>query len=112
MKPKMTKICEQLFNANIRIDGIYIAIADDDLNSEALTDELEYHGESLGFEEDEDIDVMLDKLDGKLVAKVSTPIMQDDCYSWGYYTTTLVYGDTIEEIVKKACEWAKTAGKK
>jgi hypothetical protein len=108
----MSKIFEQLFDDNVRIEGIYLAVDDEFLNSAALTDELEYFGDALGFAEDEDIEVMLQKLHGKLVAKVSTPIMNGSSYSWGYCTITLVCADTIEEIVKKACKWAKKAGKK
>lgn len=46
------------------------------------------------------------------IAKFATPVYShvDDTsrsYSWGYYTTNLFYGDTIEECWNHAIEWSK-----
>jgi hypothetical protein len=107
------KLYEKMWDANLRIDAMWFACYDDDLVPEEFTEELEHMPEALGFDEEEDIDYMLTRLHGKLVAKVSTPIREKgkSSYSWGYTTLTLIAADTFEELVEKACTWAETAGK-
>jgi len=106
------KLYEKMWDANLRIDAMYFVCHDDDLVPHELTEELEYMPTALGFDEDEDVDYMLQKLHGKLIAKVSTPIREKgkSSYSWGWTTMTLIAAPTFEEIVEKACEWAETAG--
>ena len=106
------KLYEKMRDANLRIDAMYFVCCDDDLVPEALTEELEDIPGALGFSEDEDMDYMLLRLHGKLVAKVSTPIREKgkSSYSWGWTTLTLIAADTFDELVEKACTWAETAG--
>lgn len=46
------------------------------------------------------------------LAKVATPVMtyhkESECssFSWGYYRTQWVYGETMDEVVAKAIAWA------
>lgn len=42
-----------------------------------------------------------------LLAKVSTPVMIDIGYSWGYSRYTWVYADTLDDLLDKAKEFAQ-----
>lgn len=39
------------------------------------------------------------------VVCIATPVMRPDGYSWGYYRTRWVYGDTFDEAVEKGLAW-------
>jgi hypothetical protein len=107
------KLYKKMLDVNLRIEAMWFASYNDDLVPEEFKAELEYMPESLGFDEDSDVDDVLQELHGKLVAKVSTPIREKgkSSYSWGYTTLTLIAADTFDELVEKACAWAETAGK-
>lgn len=56
------------------------------------------------------IDWMIqNKIQGFLV-QVATPVMthrdNSSSYSWGYYNTRWVYGDTLDDVAKHAVAWA------
>lgn len=46
------------------------------------------------------------------LVQVATPVMQhsksnkSSIFSWGYYSTRWVYGETMDEVVSKAIAWA------
>jgi hypothetical protein len=107
------KLYKKMWDAHLRIEAMWFACHDDYLVPEGFKEELEYMPEALGFDEDSDVDAVLQKLHGKLVAKVSTPVREKggSFYSWGWTTLTLIAADTFDELVEKACAWAETAGK-
>lgn len=131
----MKAIFEQLFDATVRMDRvIFLAGAmgggdalPDDLDS-FLDEDFEVIRECLG--------PLPDWLEGEIdsgrhcrgeafsewtadeemfgfIVQFATPVMTpigkgSRSYSWGYYNTTWLYGNTIEEVVEKGLKWAES----
>ena len=39
------------------------------------------------------------------MVKFATPVMDDGTYSWGFYRTQWVYGDTVDEAFERGFKW-------
>ena len=62
----------------------------------------------------EDLNDFFDDNDDKTISRClgATPVMtptgkNSRSYSWGYYSTTWIYAETIEDAVNKGLKWVK-----
>lgn len=85
--------------------------------SKAFYNELPDYVLAAGMNEGEDeafneacIDWMLENNIQGFLVQVATPVMthkeKSSSYSWGYYNTHWVYGDTLDDVAKHAVAWA------
>jgi hypothetical protein len=123
MKPELL---EKLFESDVKLgkaiiihdaeaqsselDDLFYDI-DDEKMSKLLGVSLEHlkKAEKLKYVDE----LMVEKLAGKLLCEVHTPIKTKvkgstslSSFSWGYTTYTYIAADSLDELAEKACEWA------
>lgn len=126
------EITEALFEASVRFDHvIYLAgaLSQGDSLPPGLSDFLiEEDGTTIGealpglpqsfLTEDDDTcrefvaEWLIDNGRLGFMVQAATPVMTrmsptSRHFSWGYYSTQWLYGDTMEEVVSKAVDWAR-----
>ena len=50
---------------------------------------------------------IIEKHKGKFVIQVQTPVMQNNCFSWGHTHLKWFLGRSIAEVIDQAIEWQK-----